>query len=148
MPQIARILVPTDFSECSKAALKHAGVWARQFGATIDLMHVWQAPVFAHGGLAEPGFADDSVVELVRKQSEQALLSLAAEARDSGIPVRVTRSMPGTPAATIAAESGAYDLLVTGTHGRTGVRHFLLGSVAERIVQLAKCPVVTVRAPE
>jgi nucleotide-binding universal stress UspA family protein len=88
-----------------------------------------------------------SMYEFIRKDAEQALDEFMGEARKRGIDVRSARAERGHPAHAIveAANQGTYDLIVLGTHGRTGLARVLIGSVAERVVRLAGCPVLTVR---
>jgi len=150
MQAVRKILVPVDFSEPSRVALEHAAVWAVPFGAKIDVLHVWQAPAFVPlPSLPEASPADATLIELVRKAAAQALDRFVAEVTKQGVPVREVLSEPGSPAHTIVdvAKKGGYDLLVLGTHGHTGLAHALIGSVAERVVRHASCPVLTVPSP-
>jgi universal stress protein A len=147
MQAIRKILVPVDFSESSRVALEYAAGWATPFDAKIDVLHVWQAPAFVPlPTLPEAAPADATLVEIVKKTAEQALDRFVAEAQKRGVSVREAISEPGSPAHTIVdvAKKGGYDLLVLGTHGHTGLAHALIGSVAERVVRHASCPVLTV----
>lgn len=151
MVPIRNILVPVDFSESSRAALEFAAEIARPFGASIDVLHVWQAPTFIPtASLPEAPSIDAGIVELVRKNAEEASQRFAADAKQRGIPLRDARCEPGVPARAIVdiAKTGGYDLIVIGTHGRTGLSHAMMGSVAERVVRHAECPVLSVRTPE
>lgn len=151
MPEIRQILVPVDFSPCSMAALEQAGALSKPLGAAIDLLHVWEIPSFAPPvGIAHTATADQTLVDLLRGRAEQAMAGLLAEARSRGIEIRSTRCDPGVVAPRVleAARDGGYDLIVAGTHGRTGLSRFLIGSVAERLVRHAPCPVLTVRSSE
>ncbi len=147
MIRLTTILVPSDFSECSDEALRYGLELARRFDAQLHLLHVVQDPVtqpWAAEGFSVPLF---EAVEEWRQQAALRLRALVPEA-DRG---RVTiASIVATPCAAILdyAESHAVDLIVMGTHGRGGVTHLLLGSIAERIVRRAPCPVLTVRHPE
>jgi nucleotide-binding universal stress UspA family protein len=148
MALIQKILVPVDFSESSRAALEYAAELARPFEATIDVVHVWQPPTFiSTASLPEAPTVDASLIELVRKNADEATARLAADAKKQGLPVREARAEPGVPARTIVeiAKADGYDLVVIGTHGRTGLSHAVMGSVAERVVRHAQCPVLTVR---
>ena len=148
MTQIRKILVPVDFSDSSRAALEYAAGLARPFDATIDLLHVWQAPAFIGAmTLPEVPATEATMVELVKKNAEEASIRFAGEAEKHGWRVREARCEPGVPAHTIVAvaKRGNYDLVVIGTHGRTGLAHVLMGSVAETVVRHAECPVLTVR---
>lgn len=148
MAQIRKILVPVDFSESSRAALDYAVDVARKFGATIDLLHVWQAPTFIPtASLPEAPTVDANLVDLVRKNAEEATARALADARGRELPVRDAHCEPGVPARGIVefANADGYDLIVLGTHGRTGLSHAVMGSVAEKVVRHAECPVLTVR---
>jgi nucleotide-binding universal stress UspA family protein len=150
MAQITRILVPTDFSAASDAALTYARSLARQFGASINLVHVFEDP-FTSGA-----FVGDGTVmlpaDLRRSLETLALEQLAARHQEhlGMLPLSSTHLLTGAPARTIvehARETHA-DLIVMGTHGRTGLGHMLLGSVAEKVVRTATCPVLTAREPQ
>ena len=145
-----QILVPVDFSEPSKAALDYAATLAKKFGAKLDVLHVWESPSFApHGSdVARVGGATEpSLDELIRKGADAALGAFVEEAQKRGIVVRSSRAQCGVPwhAIVNAARDGSYDLVVLGTHGRTGLPRVLLGSVAENVVRHAHCPVLSVR---
>lgn len=149
MTRIRKILVPVDFSESSRAALAYAAELAQRFGATIDLVHVWQAPTFIPTAtLPEVPNVDANIVNLVRKNAEDATAHALADAKKQGLPVENARCEPGVPARGIVdiAKADGYDLIVIGTHGRTGLSHAMMGSVAEKVVRLAPCPVLTVRS--
>lgn len=143
-----RILVPVDLSEPSRAALDYANGLARAFDASIDVLHVAEVPSFVPlANLPEVRGDDLSLVELVRSQAEQALSTFLDEAAGRGINVRHPRVELGTPAQVIVqhAKTFQHDLIVIGTHGRTGLSHALIGSVAERVIRHAPCPVLSVR---
>jgi nucleotide-binding universal stress UspA family protein len=147
VPTLSRILVPIDFSPSSQAALEYASFLAARLGATLEVLHVWQpAGYVGPDTLAllpvSSGQAGwEEARQSVRREVERALPRGGAAA----VGVRVEA---GEPADTIlaAASSGA-DLVVMGTHGRTGLARLLLGSVAEAVVRRATCPVLTVRVP-
>lgn len=148
MKAIRQILVPSDFSESSRAALDYAVELARPLDASIDVLHVWEAPLFMPpASLLETGVADTSLVEIFRKNAEDSLAQFVSEAKHRGVRVRAAFAELGPPAHTIVefARSREYDLIVMGTHGRTGLSHALIGSVAERVVRHASCPVLTAR---
>lgn len=146
MKPIRQILVPTDFSEAGAVALEEALGMAQRFDANITLLHVEQLPIFPHGDLAYAYSA-----ELIRQLGERTHRELATAAgmleNRLGRPVQ-RKSTAGSPVQEIVAEAtrGGYDLIVIATHGRTGIAHALIGSVAERVVQLAPCRVLTVRS--
>ena len=149
MTRITRILVPTDFSATADAALDYAYVLADRFGASIELLHVLDDPFVADGMAAEAYISEAPVLRSSMLREAQERLRHRATPRE-GVTHIDTEVLFGHGARTIAeyaAERGV-DLIVMGTHGRTGFAHLLLGSVAERLVRTAPCPVLTVRHPE
>jgi nucleotide-binding universal stress UspA family protein len=150
MFNISKILVPVDFSECSRAALSHALSLAEQHGATIEALHVAEVPSL-RGELrvaTESGTTSFREYALGAAQIELAgFLSGLSSAERARISSRVE---VGRPRERILdrAEHERYDLIVMGTHGRTGRAHLLAGSVAESVVRSAPCPVLTVRGPQ
>lgn len=148
MKAIRKILVPSDFSEPSRAALDYAAELAAPLGASIDVLHVWEPPTFIPPvSLPEAGVADVSLIELFRKNAENALVQFVQEAKKRGLALHASFAEVGPPGHTIAefARKREYDLIVMGTHGRTGLSRVFMGSVAERVVRHASCPVLTVR---
>lgn len=148
MSTIRRILVPVDFSECSRAAFDQAVEIGRRFEAEVDVLHVWEAPTFVPADVVVAANAN-SLMELARTSAERDLATFVNDAARRGKPVHDSRSQSGHPVEVITntAKSGSYDLIVLGTHGRTGLSRALIGSVAERVVRHAPCPVLTVRLP-
>ena len=148
---IARILVPTDFGPAAGAALDYAITLARQFEASLRLLHVVDDPFVAGAAWGSevyvgpvPAMRETLVDEAAAKLSAQL------ERADVGpVPAR-SEVRIGRPADLIreVAEQEACDLIVMGTHGRTGMAHLLMGSVAERVLRTAPCPVMTVRASD
>lgn len=142
------VLVPTDFSACSDEALLYAVRLSRLHGAAVTLLHVSEVP---HGVGLDARIVPKGHTEPVRV--EQHLRDETRErmrrqtARVLGEPVTALDVAFGPPADTIVAVARARraDLVVMGTHGRTGLSHFLLGSVAEHVVRAAPCPVLVVR---
>jgi universal stress protein A len=138
----ARVLVPTDFSDPSKKALKCAREFAARFGSKITLIHVIEpimSPDFTHFPLA---LDEDKVAEGAR----QRLLSLAKTHLDAGaLEGVVVRNGNPFHEITEAARELKIDLVIIATHGYTGIKRALLGSTAERVVRYAQCPVMTVR---
>ena len=147
MMNLKTILVPSDFSECSDAALRYGLELARRFDARLHLLHVVQDPLtqpWAAEGFSAPLF------EAVEKWQREAKARLAAAIplSDVGrVTVSATVAWPYAEILRYAAENDV-DLIVMGTHGRSGVSHMLLGSIAERVVRHAPCPVLTVRHPQ
>jgi nucleotide-binding universal stress UspA family protein len=143
---IQRILVPTDFSEASQAAVRYALDLARMLGARVTLLHAYAWPVYP----ASPDGAafipsPSALAELVRA-AEADMRELVGRLAEAGV-VLDSRTVAGpAPDAILKmARDEAFDLIVMGTHGRTGLRHLLLGSVAERVVRAAGAPVLTIR---
>jgi universal stress protein A len=142
-----RILVPVDFSAHSQKAVRYATTLANKFGARVSLIHVVEDP-FVTGAWQSEAFIP-TIPELLNELLTAAQTQLAALKKDlaaHGFVVE-TNVITGRPAQAIVehAAAGHFDLIVMGTHGRTGLSHALLGSVAERVVQKAPCGVLTVR---
>jgi universal stress protein A len=147
MISLHRILMATDFSDYSNEALNYAVYLARGFGADLYLLHVFEPPFFSHSGVT-PGVRPE-VHEWIKEMKEDAarkLNELAVEIRHqvSKVHVILKEGMPFHEILLTAGEIPS-DLIVIGTHGRTGLSHVLMGSVAERVVRKSACPVFTVR---
>ena len=139
-----RILVPTDFSAHSEKALEFAKNLAKLTGARIHLLHCYQINV---GGVSPYGVTvPEQFNREVRDAAVKQLEALAEAVAADGLEVEshVTPSYPSEAVTDLANEIGA-DLIVMGTRGATGLKHVLLGSVAERTLRIAPCPVVTVK---
>jgi universal stress protein A len=140
---IKRIVVGTDFSEGSDAALAKAWSLALAHQAAVELVHVVDPGVlFAPASLGAMPLADG---EALFEEIDRALALRAEEAKRAGIECQ-SSSLRGFPPGELirhAKKTGA-DLIVVGTHGRTGIAHAVLGSVAERVVQRAPCLVLVV----
>ena len=132
-----KILFPTDFSHTGDAALEMATSLARDTGATLILAHVEEAPNVYAGGEFYYGIPNPPTEELRR-------MLLEVKPTDAAVPYE-HRLLAGDPATTIArlADEEQVDMIVMGTHGRTGILRALMGSVAEVVVRRANCPVVT-----
>jgi nucleotide-binding universal stress UspA family protein len=143
----SRILVPTDFSPPSDAALEYARILAAKFGSTLRILHVVDDPS-ASSDFVSDGFApsteeiQDALTAHARRQLEH-LMTSADRLRFHAY----VDAVIGTPAAAIIDYAGATgtSLIVMGTHGRTGMALLLMGCVAEQVVRTAPCPVLTVR---
>ena len=141
-----RILVPMDFSEPSDAALKYARRVATRFGGSLHLLHVAEDPY-------RPLYSAEVYVPVMEGLREEiltdALKRLKNRLRSSDLRElgATAEAIIGLPARSIVEYAGAHniDLIVMGTHGRGGMSHLLMGSVAERVVRTAGCPVLTVR---
>lgn len=147
---IRRILVPVDYSEGSGAALAYAGMLAQQLGASLDVVHVWDRPAYVSDTvLVGPTGEKRPLTELIRENAEAEMTSFIARTNLPAATTIETRLLSGNPAGRILEELslGKHELLVVGTHGRTGLRHLLLGSVAEKLVRLAPVPVLAVPSP-
>ncbi len=142
-----RIIVPTDFSACAEEAWGLAQRLAAASGAEIVLTHVLvETPLYSEGPFTMERARQ--VYEAARRWAGETLEQWAAKARGTGLTVRVVLRA-GVPYAEIVelATNERADLVVLGTHGRGGINRALLGSVADRVVRLAPCPVLTVREP-
>ena len=144
--KVARILVPVDFSECSKKALQYAIPMARQHQAVLILLSVVEA---AYGG-GEMAVVDYIQLEAVMKEAaEKQLSEFVGKEIPSDISTQsIVRTGPPSREITELAKSLQVDLIVISTHGRTGLKHVFLGSVTEHVVQRAPCPVFVVRERE
>jgi len=143
--RLQRILLPTDFSDYSAAAKSYACELAARFGAELHLLHTLEhqyslTPEFGFG-LAPPTQISESKVA-----AENALSRLLDPGWSSGRNVTY-RVIEGSPKVEIVryARAENIDLIVISTHGRTGLAHMLIGSVAETVVRTSPCPVLTVR---
>jgi nucleotide-binding universal stress UspA family protein len=142
---IKSILVPIDFSEHSKNALKYAIPMAEEFDATLHLVYVVEPTIYpadlGFGQVVLPGVEDE-----LRQKGAEELKSLIE--REIGSRVQASSAVrTGNPHQEILAEAEEKDvnLIIVATHGHSGVEHMLFGSTADRIVHHAKCPVLTVR---
>ena len=143
MKTISRILVPTDFSEPSQRALEQAILLARTFGARLLLLHVWSMPYTAYSeGLTWP-------VDDMERAAQKALDEAHAKAKELYPQTDAILRQGGEWLQIIeAAAVHDVDLIVMGTHGRRGLPHLFMGSVAERVVRMSPVPVMTVGAGE
>jgi universal stress protein A len=142
-----RILVPTDFSEPADAALAYAKSLAQASEASLHVLHVIEDPLSPMAGVDGMGQLPADLPETVRREAEGTLASRFGPAdreRTRGTVEIRMGSLAARAIVDAANEQGA-DLIVMGTHGRTGLAHLVLGSVAERVVRTAHCPVLTMR---
>ena len=146
MINLKTILVPTDFSEYSNNALNYGCALSEKFGSELHLLHVLQDLVAM---VPEPGLAfppPGNYMQELQQSSEQALNDLPPAGWGHGPAiVRTTRNGPPFVEIVRYARENEIDLIVIGTHGRGGLAHMLLGSVAEKVIRKASCPVLTVR---
>jgi universal stress protein A len=145
MATVTRILVATDFSAASGAALALAKTLAGRFGAALHLLHVLEDP-YVTGAFAADVYAPPpaGLRESWLKSAEQTIAAVLTQQEKTALHAS-TEVAFGPIAATIVERAAAIgaDLIVMGTHGRGGVAHLLMGSVAERVVRTARCPVLT-----
>ena len=141
---LKEILVPIDFSDCSKQALQAAVPFARQFGAELELVHV-VSPYYAFdpNGLSDYPEFEPRLVESAKNCLDELARSVATP--EVAVKTHVRCGRPATEIVEAAREAGA-DLIIISTHGYSGLKHVLLGSTAENVVRHASCPVLTVRA--
>jgi nucleotide-binding universal stress UspA family protein len=146
-PERGRIVVGVDDSEQAAAALR----WALEEGvlrdATVEVVHSWSPPLSAlpfGATLVIP--VDEAAVDATARTEVDELIERALEDVDGSPPEIMRTILPGSPAATLVEVAEDADLLVVGSHGRTGLSRLVLGSVAMACVNHAACPVVVVRA--
>jgi nucleotide-binding universal stress UspA family protein len=153
MIRIKRILCPVDFSDVSHHALEHALMLARWYHANLFVLHVHRfgMPVMGIGPHVAEMMQPVALTEDERSRLQGTLRDLVEPARAGGVPVEILLDEGLNVAQTVEqhAQSLSVDLITLGTHGWSGVQRLLLGSVAERVLRVARCPVMTVpaRAP-
>jgi len=138
---ITRILVPTDFSPSSEQALNYARGLAQQLGASLHLLHTVNRPLLAEGLAAEAAIAEGTAIgSAFVEEAKTRFLTLAPDAASAEVVFGYA-----APSIVDYASQLGVDLIVMGSHGRTGIAHILMGSVAEAVMRTAPCPVLTVR---
>jgi nucleotide-binding universal stress UspA family protein len=139
-----KVLCPIDFSEPARAAMEAAIELCRTFDGELTLFHSYQLPGYTlpEGSVV----ASPKMLQDLADQAESHLSEWRKIAEERGAQRVQTIKGIGDPAIEVVelAREGGYDVIVLGTHGRTGIRHVLLGSVAERVVRHARCPVLTI----
>jgi nucleotide-binding universal stress UspA family protein len=150
MMVLKRILVATDFGAAAAVALTYGRELARRFGASLDVVHVCDDANARAFGIE--GFAVD-VPDLqgqLEASAQQQLDGLLDDEDRTALMAQAVVVVSSSPALAIVehAKQSKADLILIGTHGRAGIAHVLMGSVAERVVRTAPCPVLTVRHPE
>lgn len=148
MKAISRILVPVDFSDCARAALQHGIELARALDAGIEILHVYEPPYYV-GDLmvALPDQPAVTVQAYVRDESERLLAEMIGSVEGLEHVNHTKRLISGVPHRVISEQANGYDLVVMGTHGRGGLAHLLMGSVAEKVIRSCPCPVMVVKEP-
>jgi universal stress protein A len=143
--EIRQILAPTDFSKFSKQAVQCAYELAQKFGAKLLLLHVVELQAYPVE-IFLPSAEGTTLLDGLERQARLDLAQLLPKAQ--GVKVEVNcQAVVGTPYYKIVevAAAGKVDLIVMATHGHTGLSHLFVGSVAERVVRMAQCPVLTIR---
>jgi universal stress protein A len=147
---LSHILVPVDFSSHSLLATQYAVALAERLGASVELFHVVEDPIVNGAWSSEIAIPNPvDVQKSLIQQGEHRLANWRESCASANVPV-VTTVRAGLPVQAIIAyaKASSIDLIVMGTHGRTGFAHLFMGSVAERVVRHAPCPVVTLRDPK
>ena len=148
MVAIKRILVPTDFDVCSTPTVRYAAELAEKFGSELILLNVIQDLALAMPDAVMPTPVPAPVITQLIDAAKTGLANLVTAENLSRLNPKLEVRV-GSPAGEIiaAANDLKVDLVCIGTHGRGGIAHFLLGSVAEKVVRQAPCPVLTIRPP-
>ena len=145
---VKRILVPVDFSKDSLNAVAYAAEFAQPFGAELLLLYVVE-PIY-YATPTDPYAVNANVATLIEEQrrlGEQQLARIGADLEKKGHRFRVLIKSGSPPQQiTDTAKRQRANLIIMATHGRTGLAHMFMGSVAEKVVRTASCPVLTVRA--
>ena len=150
MIALEKILVATDFSEPSEAALAYGRELARNFSSMLLVVHAVDDIIARSAGTDGFVFADPALQDQIEATARTRVESLLSDEDREVLRAEAAVIVSNTPAYAIVdyAQKANVDLIVMGTHGRGAVAHLLLGSVAERVVRTAPCPVLTVRHPE
>ena len=147
MKPVNKILVPIDFSPHSSEAIERAADMACRYGATLELLHVFNPVAYA---MAESQrVPDGEQVESALDEFRRKLVEAQEDAGAAGAPRVTATLLEGGVFESILrfARENGHDLIVMGTHGRSGLPHMVIGSIAARVVRTSSCPVLTVRAP-
>ncbi len=142
--EFSNILVPTDGSEYTKSAIRAAVDFAKKVGGKITALYVLDQTMISNMPMDA---AVRNVYDALAVEGKEAVGIVKDLADAAGVPVEVSVK-EGSPVKVILEESSKYDVIIMGTLGRTGMSKLLMGSVAERVVRAAACPVMVVRAPE
>lgn len=147
MIRIKRLLTPIDFSESSKQAVHYAVEFARSFKAEIHLLNIIEPVMYPAEMFGQVGMVD--VESVMEKSANEEMQAWKASLIPEGVAM-VAATQHGRPFAEIISYATEHeiDLIIIGTHGRSGIDHFLLGSTAEKVIRKAPCPVLTVRPKE
>lgn len=146
MNPVKKILVPIDFSDSTQEVVEVAVDLSRRYAAPLELFHAWEPIAYVR----PEGYIvlSESEVTRITEHFKSDLAKVAETAKAAGAVGVETRVFQGYPTTAIVnhARHKDFGLIVMGTHGRTGVKHLLIGSVAENVVRTAPCPVLVVRA--
>ena len=145
VPTFTNILCPVDFSTSARHALTVATELAKSSNAALTIAHIWQPPMPLYG--TPDAVVSGELIQAMIDDAERSLADWEATARAAGVTPLQSKMLTGVPwdeIVKLALESQA-DLVVMGTHGRTGLTHVLIGSVAEKVVRHAPCAVLVVR---
>ncbi len=148
-PKITKILVPVDFSIGSRTAFEEARALAKVFGASIEVFHVWSLSPLIPSDLLLLG-VDRSTTTFGAAAHDDEAESLRAFLEAVGAtddPNTTAKAVQGDPVTSICEHAAAFDLVVMGTRGRTGLARLMLGSVTEAVVRKSRTPVLTVHPP-
>jgi nucleotide-binding universal stress UspA family protein len=149
MIRIKNVLVATDFSEPSTVALDYGRELARTYEATLHVLHVTEDLRWRFAADATPAFPAEAQEDIEASARKRVAALLTDEDRVQLHARAVVHTAVNAAESIVAyAKTETVDVIVIGTHGRSGFSHVLMGSVAERVVRLAPCPVLTVRHPE
>jgi len=145
MPDIRRILCATDFSGASKRAYEYAVELAAKLQAEVVVIHAYQIPAYTlpDGMVEVPVEVESNVRQRLEQQLDEFVRSV--DTKGAAVKAQLSDGVPYVEITHAARELKA-DLIVVGTHGRTGLAHLLLGSVAERVVRTSDVPVLTIRS--
>lgn len=149
MVVLKNVLVATDFGDASNLAMAYGRELARTFTARLHVLHVVENVMMRYSAEVPFTVLPELQTDLETAARTQLDDVVTVDDRRSFEVVSVVETAASVPVAIVEyARANKIDLIVTGTHGRGGVQHLLMGSVAERVVRTAPCPVLTVRTPE
>ncbi|HEX3597067.1 MAG TPA: universal stress protein [Polyangiaceae bacterium] len=144
-----KILVPVDYSSSSRFALDWALALADRLGSAVHVLHTWEVPAYLRPDLTVwSGEVSETLADHTRAEAEKGMETFLAGVKENA--QLTSQVVGGAPYATILAmaKDGGFDMIAMGTHGRSGVAHLVMGSVAEKVVRHAPCPVLTIRAKD